>query len=156
MPANDTLDHHDPFNLGRFVSAQETIYPAVLAELRRGQKRTHWMWFVFPQYQGLGYSSTSKHYAIKSIEEARQYLSHPLLGSRLLECAETVLNTNGRSAREIFGTPDDMKLHSSMTLFAALTDSESLFARVLDKYFQGKRDSRTLDLLTYSSNDDIP
>lgn len=147
-PTNDTLGQDDPFNLRRFVSAQEPVYPAVLTELRHGRKRTHWMWFIFPQYQGLGYSSTSKHYAIKSVEEARQYLSHPLLGSRLVECAEIVLHTNGRSASEIFGSPDDMKLHSSMTLFAALSDSESIFSRVLDKYFQGKRDTKTLDLLT--------
>lgn len=148
MPPHDSRDHTDPFNLQRFVSAQEPVYDAVLAELRRGQKRTHWMWFIFPQLAGLGYSSTSKYYAIQSIDEARHYLNHPLLGRRLVECAETILGVSGRSALEIFGSPDDKKLHSSMTLFAALGEEEPIFSRVLDTYFQGKRDSRTLDRLT--------
>lgn len=161
-PTNDPLGQPDPFNLRRFVSAQEeiysrraeTVYAAALAELRSGQKRTHWMWFIFPQYKGLGYSSMSQHYAIQSSEEARHYLSHPLLGSRLVECAEAVLNTNGRSASQIFGSPDDMKLRSSMTLFATVTDSESIFSRVLDKYFQGQQDTKTLELLTKDSSND--
>ncbi len=144
---SDTVDRSDPFDLGRFVSAQEGIYDRVLAELRRGQKRTHWMWFIFPQIDGLAYSATSKHYAIKSLEEARQYLNHPLLGSRLLECAEAVLAVEGRSVSEIFGYPDDLKLKSSMSLFAYVADPGSVFARVLDKYFQGEQDVRTLDLL---------
>jgi uncharacterized protein (DUF1810 family) len=144
---SQTFDHGDPFDLGRFVSAQEEIYDRVLAELRRGQKRTHWMWFIFPQIDGLAYSATSKHYAIKSIEEARQYLNHPLLGSRLLECAEAVLAVEGRSVSEIFGYPDDLKLKSSMTLFAYVADPGSVFVRVLDKYFQAEQDVRTLDLL---------
>ena len=139
--------HHDPFNLRRFVSAQEKIYDTVLAELGSGQKRTHWMWYIFPQLDGLGYSPTSKRYAIKNKAEARQYLSHPLLGKRLMECAETVLGIKGRSASQIFGSPDDMKLRSSMTLFASVAHPESVFARVLDRYFQGQPDSRTLDLL---------
>jgi uncharacterized protein (DUF1810 family) len=142
-----TFDHDDPFDLGRFVSAQEGIYDRVLAELRRGQKRTHWMWFIFPQIDGLAYSATSKHYAIKSIEEAQQYLNHPLLGERLLECAEAVLAVGGRSVSEIFGYPDDLKLKSSMTLFAYVADPGSVFVRVLDRYFQGEQDVRTLDLL---------
>ena len=143
----DTFDRDDPFDLGRFISAQEGIYDSVLAELRRGQKRSHWMWFIFPQIDGLAHSSTSKHYAIKSIEEARQYLNHPVLGTRLLECAETVLAVEGRSVSEIFGYPDDLKLKSSMTLFAYVAEPHSVFVRVLDKYFQGEQDFRTLDLL---------
>lgn len=137
----------DPFNLDRFVSAQEGIYGNVLAELRSGQKRTHWMWFIFPQFDGLGYSATSKHYAIKSKAEAQQYLNHPILGKRLVECVEAVLGIKGRSASAIFGSPDDMKLKSSMTLFAAVTPPESVFARVLDAYFSGNRDSKTLSLM---------
>ena len=145
--ASDTTGRDDPFNLSRFVSAQARIYDEVLAELRSGQKRTHWMWFIFPQIEGLGYSATSMHYAIKSEAEARQYLKHPVLGQRLLECAATVLNVEGRSASEIFGYPDDLKLRSSMTLFAYVTDPQSVFARVLDKYYQGKRDAMTVSLL---------
>ena len=145
--ASDTIDRDDPFDLSRFTKAQENIYDSVLAELRSGQKRTHWMWFIFPQIDGLAYSATSKHYAIKSLEEARQYLNHPVLGTRLSECAETVLAIEGRSISEIFGYPDDLKLRSSMTLFASLTDPRSVFVRILDKYFYGKQDVRTLDLL---------
>ena len=143
----DTSDRSDPFDLGRFMSAQEGIYESVLVELRRGQKRTHWMWFIFPQIDGLAYNATSKHYAIKSIEEARQYLNHPILGARLLECAEAVLAIEGRSVSEIFGYPDDLKLKSSMTLFAYVADPRSVFVRILDKYFHGERDVRTVDLL---------
>ena len=145
--ASDTTGRDDPFNLSRFVSAQARIYDEVLAELRSGQKRTHWMWFIFPQIEGLGYSATSMHYAIKSEAEARQYLKHPVLGRRLLECAETVLSIEGRSASDIFGYPDDLKLKSSMTLFAYVTDPGSVFARMLDKYFEGTRDAMTVSLL---------
>jgi uncharacterized protein (DUF1810 family) len=153
MPTkSDTIGQNDPFNLARFVNAQDKIYGNVLAELKNGRKQNHWMWYIFPQIDGLGYSPTSKHYAIKSKEEARQYLSHPILGRRLLECAETILDIKGRSASEIFCSPDDMKLKSSMTLFACITDSETVFARVLDKYFHGQRDSKTLNLLDISKN----
>jgi uncharacterized protein (DUF1810 family) len=145
----DSINGNDPFNLSRFASAQEGIYNRVLAELKNGEKRTHWMWFIFPQIDGLGFSSTSKYYAIKSIEEARQYLNHPVLGKRLLECAETVLAIEGRSASEIFGYPDDMKLKSSVTLFAAVSDTHPVFAGVLDKYFHGERDNKTLQLLEH-------
>jgi uncharacterized protein (DUF1810 family) len=143
----DTVDRGDPFDLNRFLRAQEGIYDSVLAELRRGQKRTHWMWFIFPQIDGLAHSATAKHYAIKSIAEAQQYLNHSVLGTRLLECAETVLAVEGRSVAEIFGYPDDLKLKSSMTLFGQVADPGSVFTRVLDKYFQGERDARTLDIL---------
>lgn len=144
---NDSLGNNDPFDLQRFISAQQRDYATALAELRGGRKRSHWIWYIFPQIEGLGYSSTSRHYAIKSLPEARAYLQHPILGRRLVECAEAVLQINGRSAAEIFGAPDDMKLRSSMTLFAAVPDADPVFARVLDRYFGGQPDRRTLDLL---------
>src|SRR5205814_2516862 len=110
--ARDSLDADDPYELGRFLRAQKDDYQQALAEIRNGRKRTHWMWYIFPQIDGLAFSSTSKHYAIKGIEEARAYLSHPVLGPRLVECAEAVLAVERRSAAEIFGSPDDMKLKS--------------------------------------------
>src|SRR5512134_731959 len=128
---SDAADRNDPYDLNRFISAQEGIYDRVLAELRGGQKRTHWMWYIFPQIDGLGHSPTTRHYAIKSLEEARRYLSHPVLGARLVECAESVLAVQGRSASDIFGYPDDMKLQSSMTLFARVAGPRSVFERVL-------------------------
>jgi uncharacterized protein (DUF1810 family) len=137
----------DHFGLERFTSAQADIYGQALAELRSGQKRTHWMWFIFPQLEGLGHSATAMHYAIKSIAEARAYLDHAVLGPRLRECAEAILAVEGRTASEIFQYPDDLKLRSSMTLFAAVAESGSVFSRVLDKYFAGKQDERTLQLL---------
>ena len=147
MTANDFKDRDDPFNLHRFVISQEKIYDTVLSELKSGRKRTHWMWYIFPQIDGLGYSSTSQYYAIKSREEALQYLKHHVLGRRLLESTEAVLGIEGRSISEIFGYPDDMKLKSSMTLFASIADPNSVFVRVLDKYFHGERDVITLSLL---------
>lgn len=137
----------DPFDLERFVSAQEGVYGGALAELRSGRKRTHWMWFVFPQIDGLGHSPISKHYAIKSLAEARAYLDHPVLGPRLRECAEAVLAVQGHSAAELFGYPDDLKLKSSMTLFAQVAERGSAFGRVLEKYFGGEQDANTLRLL---------
>jgi uncharacterized protein (DUF1810 family) len=141
------IDSGDPFNLNRFTKAQEGIYDRVMAELTGGRKRGHWMWFVFPQIEGLGHSSISRQYAIKSIEEAREYLKHPLLGARLSDCAEAVLGIEGSSASEIFGFPDDLKLRSSMTLFATISEHGSVFALVLDKFFNGDQDERTLQLL---------
>jgi uncharacterized protein (DUF1810 family) len=141
------VDRGDPYDLNRFISAQEGIHDRVLAELRGGLKRTHWMWYIFPQIDGLGHSPTTKHYAIKSLEEARQYLSHPVLGARLAECAEAVLAVQGLSASDIFGHPDDWKLQSSMTLFSLVAEPHSVFERVLEKYFQGNRDARTLQLV---------
>jgi uncharacterized protein (DUF1810 family) len=146
---NDSTGH-DPFDLRRFIDAQKDIYDDALEELRSGRKRTHWMWFIFPQIDGLGHSSTAKYYAIKSSEEAREYLNHPVLGKRLLECAGAVLAVEGRSVSEIFGYPDDMKLKSSMTLFESQAGPDSVFARVLDKYFHGERDMRTLQMLDAS------
>jgi uncharacterized protein (DUF1810 family) len=145
--AENSHDQDDPFDLARFTSAQETVYSRALAEVRNGQKRSHWMWFIFPQIDGLGFSSTAKHYAIKGADEARQYLAHPVLGPRLLECAEAVLAVEGRSAAEIFGSPDDLKLKSCMTLFESVAGQDSVFGRVLNKYYQGKRDTRTQEIL---------
>lgn len=140
-------DSGDPYDLNRFISAQEGTYDRALAELQGGLKRSHWMWFIFPQIEGLGHSPTTRLYSIKSLEEARQYLSHPVLGMRLKACAEAVLAVQGLSAADIFGHPDDWKLQSSMTLFELLSGPESVFNCVLDKYYQGKRDSRTLQII---------
>ncbi|MGQ0650135.1 MAG: DUF1810 domain-containing protein [Gemmatimonadaceae bacterium] len=137
----------DPHDLDRFLRAQEEDYEQALLEIRNGRKLTHWMWYIFPQIDGLAFSSTSKRYAIKSIEEARAYLEHPVLGSRLMECAEAVLRVEGRSATDIFGSPDNMKLQSCATLFASVLPPGSTLDRVLEKYYQGVRDDRTLRLL---------
>jgi uncharacterized protein (DUF1810 family) len=127
----------DPYDLERFVHAQSGVYDKAIAEIVAGRKRSHWMWYVFPQIDGLGFSSMSKRYAIKSLDEARAYLDHPILGKRLVECAEAALAVDGKSASEIFGSPDDMKLKSCATLFACVTPSDSAFSRLLDKYFRG-------------------
>src|SRR6266478_7259368 len=129
----ETPDSDDPFDLARFTSAQEGIYDRALAELRNGRKRSHWMWFIFPQIAGLGHSATAMHYAITDADEARQYLKHPVLGKRLAECADVVLSVEERSVSEIFGYPDDLKLKSSMTLFEVVAEPGSVFGRVLDK-----------------------
>jgi len=144
---SDALNGGDPFELNRFIIAQENNYHDVLEELRAGQKQSHWMWYVFPQIDGLAQSATSKYYAIKSIEEAQQYLDHPVLGKRLMECTELVLAIKGRSVSQIFGYPDDMKLKSSMTLFAHAAPSHSAFAQALDKYFNGEQDAKTIQIL---------
>ena len=141
----DTRD--DPHDLARFVHAQAGSYEQALAELRSGRKRSHWMWYVFPQFDGLGFSPTSRKYSIKSVAEANAYLSHPVLGPRLAACAEAALSVEGRSALEVFGSPDDMKLKSCATLFASCSPAGSVFERLLDKYFNGKRDEKTLRLL---------
>lgn len=143
----------DKYDLRRFVTAQETVYATVLTELRSGQKKTHWMWFIFPQIDGLAMSQTSRHYAIKSIDEAKRYLDHPLLGPRLIECSEAVLAIEDRSAEVIFGYPDDLKLRSSMTLFASIIGPTSVFRSVLEKYFQGKPDESTLRILNGLANE---
>lgn len=146
LPLTDTMED-DPYDLNRFLRAQEHDYQRALAEIVSGRKRSHWMWYVFPQFDGLAFSSTSKRYAIKSIAEARAYLAHPILGPRLLECAEAVVRIAGRSATDIFGTPDDLKLRSCVTLFASLLPPGSVFDRLLGKYYEGRRDDRTLHLL---------
>jgi uncharacterized protein (DUF1810 family) len=145
--SNDAGGTDDPYDLGRFVRAQENDYARALAEITNGRKRTHWMWYIFPQIDGLAFSSTAKYYAIKSIEEARAYLDHPVLGPRLRECAEAAVRVEGRSATEIFGSPDDLKLRSCATLFACVSPPGSVFARLLDKYYQGGWDGKTLQLL---------
>jgi uncharacterized protein (DUF1810 family) len=144
---SDTVDRDDPYELNRFISAQKGVYDRALAELREGLKRSHWMWYIFPQIDGLGHSPTTRLYSIKSLDEARQYLSHPVLGARLVESAEAVLAVSGLSVSDIFGHPDDWKLQSSMTLFELVSGPHSVFGRVLDKYYQGKRDTRTLQIV---------
>jgi uncharacterized protein (DUF1810 family) len=134
----------DPHDLRRFVVAQEGHYQRALLEVRAGEKRSHWMWFVFPQFDGLGHSPMSQRYSIKSIAEAKAYLHHPILGPRLVECCEAVLGVKGRSANEIFGFPDDGKLRSCATLFAEVSSPESVFERVLHIYYEGVPDPVTL------------
>ena len=136
----------DPYDLNRFVDAQEGVYERALTEIVSGRKLTHWMWYIFPQIDGLALSSTSKRFAIKSAEEARAYLDHPVLGPRLLKCAEAVIDVEERSARSIFGSPDDLKLRSSATLFASVLPTGSALHRLLAKYFEGVPDGNTLSL----------
>jgi uncharacterized protein (DUF1810 family) len=138
----------DPYNLARFLKAQGPVYEQAIAEIRAGRKRSHWMWYVFPQFKGLGSSPTSIHYAISSAHEAAAYLAHPILGPRLMECSEATLQLENRSALEIFGSPDDWKLRSSATLFAAVSPEGSVFHRIIDKYFAGDKDVRTIDLMS--------
>jgi uncharacterized protein (DUF1810 family) len=138
----------DPFNLDRFVTAQAPVYDTALAELRAGKKRSHWMWFIFPQLRALGHSRTAQHYGIASLDEAQAYLAHPLLGPRLLDATHAVLAVKGHSLHAIFGTPDDLKFCSSMTLFARAAESrDESFRAALDRYCQGRMDDRTLALL---------
>ncbi|HEY0242090.1 MAG TPA: DUF1810 domain-containing protein [Gemmatimonadaceae bacterium] len=137
----------DPYDLNRFIEAQNTNYEDAVSELREGRKRSHWMWYVFPQITGLGNSAMSYRYGITSADEARAYLAHPVLGTRLIECAEAVLTIRNRSANEIFGSPDDLKLKSSATLFAQVSPPGSVFEQILDKYYSSERDSRTLALI---------
>lgn len=138
----------DPFDLQRFVTAQAPVFETALAELRAAHKRSHWMWFVFPQLRGLGVSPTAQFYGLASLAEARAYLAHPLLGERLARCVEAVLAVEGRSLVAIFGSPDDMKFRSSMTVFArAAGDRAALFHAALDRYAEGRMDERTLALL---------
>ncbi|APG12399.1 uncharacterized protein (DUF1810 family) [Bradyrhizobium elkanii] len=136
----------DPFDLERFVRAQDPVFRDVQGELARGRKQTHWMWFVFPQIAGLGFSTMSQRYAIGSRAEARAYLAHPVLGPRLIECTTLVLAVEGRTINAILGAPDDAKFRSSMTLFGAVSD-ETVFDQALARYFAGERDSATLEIL---------
>jgi len=139
----DDLDVDLDLDLDRFLLSQAPIYDEVLQELRGGRKTGHWIWFIFPQLAGLGHSDMSSHFAIASLEEARAYLAHPVLGPRLLECAGIILATEGRTAREIFGSIDSMKLRSSMTLFHRAAPHEPVFAQVLDRYYGGLADEAT-------------
>ncbi|SFL16448.1 DUF1810 domain-containing protein [Methylobacterium pseudosasicola] len=134
----------EPYNLERFVAAQEGVHERALAELRAGEKRSHWMWFIFPQIAGLGSSPMAQRYAIGSLDEARAYLAHPVLGPRLRTCTAAVSGVTGRSAHAIFGSPDDMKFRSSMTLFARAAPEEPQFAEALARYFGGEPDPLTL------------
>ncbi len=136
----------DPDLLARFVEAQEGVYERALAELKAGRKRSHWMWFIFPQLEGLGFSAMSQRYAIKSRAEANAYLDHVILGPRLRSRVEALLNLEGRSTAEIFGYPDEMKLRSCATLFAQVSSPGSIFHRLLEKYFKGEPDPKTLRL----------
>jgi uncharacterized protein (DUF1810 family) len=136
----------DPFDLQRFVDAQAPVMAAVREELRSGRKHSHWMWFVFPQLRGLGASSMARHYGISSLEEARAYLAHPVLGPRLRECCALLLAVPGRSAHEIFGSPDDLKLRSCLTLFSRAAPDESVFRETLQRFYGGVPDPRTLEL----------
>src|SRR5262245_53651240 len=130
----DPAQPTDPFHLQRFLIAQEPDYAQALAEIKAGRKRTHWLWYIFPQLDGLGFSETARYFGIKSIEEAKAFLDHPALGARLRECAEAALAIQGRTATEVFGSPDDLKLRSSATLFASVSEPGSVFERVLEKY----------------------
>ncbi|MDH5739783.1 MAG: DUF1810 domain-containing protein [Nitrospira sp.] len=137
----------DAYNLQRFLHAQEPVYDTVLAELRSGRKSSHWIWFIFPQIAGLGHSSMAKKFSITSLDEAKTYLQHPVLGPRLRECTQLVLEVNGRSAEEIFGYPDYLKFWSCMTLFLTAAIDNSLFKSALLTYFDGQPDQMTLDIL---------
>jgi uncharacterized protein (DUF1810 family) len=143
--------NEDRYNLGRFAPAQDPVYGRVRAELAAGEKRSHWMWFIFPQLQGLGSSAMARNFALASLDEARAFLAHPLLGARLRECTQLVNGLTGRSVEEIFGYPDHMKFHSSMTLFARAARSEedrALFRGALARYFAGEEDPLTVRALT--------
>lgn len=142
-----STDHLDPFNLQRFLQAQDPVFDRVQDELNNGHKRSHWMWFIFPQFAGLGGSEMSRRFAIRSREEALAYLEHPLLGPRLRTCTQEVLNIRERSVAGIFGHPDDLKFHSSMTLFAQVDAADSLFQQALNQYFHGILDDWTLSLM---------
>ena len=133
--------------LDRFIDAQDRVLDCVRTELTSGRKRTHWMWFVFPQIEGLGHSAMARRYAISSLDEAKAYIAHPVLGARLCECTALVLAAKGRTVHDIFGAPDDLKFHSSVTMFAHAAPDESLFRRALDKFFGGKEDRLTLERL---------
>lgn len=137
----------DPHDLARFVTAQAPVFDTVLAELRAGAKRTHWMWFVFPQLHVLGRSATARHYGLADLDEARAYLAHPVLGPRLRECVDALMSVQGRTLHEIFGSPDDLKFCSCMTLFEAVAGEGSVFSQALDRWCKRRRDALTLQAL---------
>lgn len=148
MPSKvQSLIMETKYNLNRFLEAQETKYNEALTEIKKGKKQGHWMWYIFPQIAGLGFSEYNVFYAIKNREEATQYLQHPVLGKRLIQISKAVLEINGKTANEIFGKPDDRKLQSCMTLFNQVKNSEPIFQDVLDKYYQGIKDEKTIQLL---------
>lgn len=137
----------DKYKLTRFLDAQNQVYLNALSEIRKGKKQTHWMWFIFPQLKCLGSSSTAQYYGITGLEEASAYLQHPVLGKHLVQIASALLELQGRTASDIFGSPDDMKLRSSMTLFSQVENTDPVFQKVLDKYFQGRPDELTLKIV---------
>lgn len=139
---------NDPYNLQRFVDSQNPVYERVRSELRAGSKRSHWMWFVFPQIAGLGHSTTAQHYAIASLDEARAYLAHAILGPRLRECTDLVNRVSGKTVEEIFGYPDDLKFRSSVTLFSLATSDNEVFRQALQKYFNDEADPLTVEILS--------
>ena len=141
------MNAQDPYQLQRFITAQTEDYASALDELRRGRKESHWIWYIFPQVAGLGHSSMARKYAIQSREEAIAYLNHPVLGSRLRECCEALLIHRGKRVEDIMGYPDDLKLRSSMTLFAVVSGGDSIFRTVLDAFYSGQMDERTIALL---------
>jgi uncharacterized protein (DUF1810 family) len=134
-------------NLARFIDAQKSDYATALSEIKNGKKRSHWMWYIFPQIAGLGFSETSKFYSLKSLREAQEYLKHPVLGPRLIEISNALLDLKSNDAHSVFGFPDDQKLRSSMTLFSGLPDTNPVFQAVLDKFFNGVKDAKTLQIL---------
>ncbi len=142
----------DAYNLHRFLDAQERTYDTVLAELRAGRKTSHWIWFIFPQIAGLGHSAMAQQFAITSLDEAKAYLQHPVLGQKLRECTQLVLNIEGRGADEIFSYPDNLKFWSCMTLFMIAATDNTLFKNALHKYFDGLPDQKTLDMLAQQSS----
>jgi len=135
-------------NLKRFIDAQEANYQIALSEIKNGRKQSHWIWYIFPQIHGLGFSETSKFYSIKNIQEAEEFLKHPILGRRLIEICNKLLELESNDANKIFGSPDDLKLKSSMTLFSSLHNSNPVFQSVLEKFFNGTKDNKTLQIIT--------
>ena len=135
-------------DLERFITAQETNYHIALSEIKQGKKQSHWMWYIFPQIQGLGFSEMTKLYAIKDLDEAQEFLRHPVLGKRLMDICNELLQLKSNDAHAIFGRPDDIKLRSSMTLFAAVNDTDPVFQLVLDKYFKGEKDHATVQIIS--------
>lgn len=135
-------------SLKRFTDAQENTYAMALSEIQQGRKQSHWMWFIFPQIAGLGFSETSQYYAIKDLQEAAGFLKHPVLGSRLINISRELLQLKTNDARRVFGSPDDLKLKSSMTLFSGLPETDPVFQLVLEKYFNGEKDMKTLNLIS--------
>ena len=144
----------DQYNLNRFIEAQMTTYEGAMLELTRGRKESHWIWYIFPQIEGLGRSDTAKLYSIKSLEEGRVYLEHPVLGPRLVEACEILLSLKEASMDEVMGFPDDLKLLSSMTLFEVVSDSNSIFTKMIEFYYEGRRDKASLDIIKSRYNSD--
>jgi len=143
----NTINKEEDIELEKFIAAQERDYATALNEISSGRKQSHWMWYIFPQIQGLGFSDIAKHYAICDLKQAADYLAHPVLGTRLIEISRKLLTHKELSAKDIFGSPDDLKLRSCMSLFAAVLDAPSIFQQVLDQFFSGEKDSKTQRIL---------